>query len=118
MSIWTLLITLLLVIFVSIIDYIIPAKMVKLSGGTKSGRNGALIGSLAGIFFINPIILIFGSLIGALIGELINDSKDVKKALKSAISSFAGFLFSSGLKAFVTVSFLLILILNLIFGLF
>ena len=100
------------------IDYVIPAKMVKKSGGTKSGERGALIGSMSGIVLVNPLILIFGSFIGALIGELINDSKDIKKALKSAFSSFIGFLLGTGIKAFLTLSFLLILILNLVFGLF
>ena len=117
-SIWTLVITLLVVIIVTFLDYIIPAKMVKKSGGTKSGERGALCGSLVGIIFVNPVILIFGSFIGALIGELINNSKDIKKALKSAFSSFVGFLFSSGVKAFVTLTFILILILNLLFGWF
>ena len=117
-NIWTLAITLLVVIIVTFLDYIIPSKMVKISGGTKSGKNGALYGSIAGIFFMNPIILIFGSLIGAFIGELINDSKDIKKALKSAFNSFLGFLFSSGLKAFVVVTFISILILNMLFGWF
>ena len=118
LNIWTLLITLLLMLIVTIMDYVIPAKMVKKSGGTKSGERGAIIGSLSGIIFVNPIILIFGSFIGALIGEIINDSKDIKKAIKSAFSSFIGFLLGTGIKAFLTLSFLLILILNLVFGLF
>ena len=118
LSIWTLVITLLLMLIVTVLDYVIPAKMVKKSGGTKSGERGALIGSIAGVIFVNPIILIFGSFIGALIGEIINDSKDIKKALKSAFSSFIGFLLGTGIKAFLTLSFLLILILNLVFGLF
>ena len=118
LSIWTVAITLLLMVIVSVLDYVIPAKMVKKSGGTKSGERGALIGSLSGIIFVNPLILIFGSFIGALIGEIINDSKDMKKALKSAFSSFVGFLLGTGIKAFLTLSFLLILILNLLFGWF
>jgi len=118
LSIWTLVVTLLLMLIISVLDYVIPARMVKKSGGTKSGERGALIGSLTGIIFVNPIILIFGSFIGALIGELINDSKDFKKAVKSAFSSFVGFLLGTGVKAFLTLSFLLILILNLFFGLF
>ena len=118
LSIWTLVVTLLLMLIISVLDYIIPAKMVKKSGGTKSGERGALIGSLTGIIFVNPIILIFGSFIGALIGELINNSKDIKKALKSAFSSFVGFLLGTGIKAFFTLSFLLILILNLLFNWF
>ena len=117
-SVWILIITFLFMIVVLIMDYIIPAKMVKKSGGTKSGERGAIIGSISGIIFVNPIILIFGSFIGALIGELINDSKNIKKAFKSAFNSFLGFLFSSGLKAFVTLTFILILILNLLFGWF
>ena len=118
LSIWTLVVTLLLMLIISVLDYVIPARMVKKSGGTKSGERGALIGSLTGIVFVNPIILIFGSFIGALIGELINDSKDIKKAVKSAFSSFIGFLLGTGVKAFLTLSFLLILILNLVLGLF
>lgn len=118
LSIWTLVITLLLMVIITVLDYFIPARMVKKSGGTKSGERGAIIGSLSGIIFVNPIILIFGSFIGALIGEIINDSKDMKKAIKSAFSSFIGFLLGTGIKAFLTLSFLLILILNLVFGLF
>ena len=118
LSIWTLVVTLLLMLIISVLDYVIPARMVKKSGGTKSGERGALIGSLTGIVFVNPIILIFGSFIGALIGELINDSKDFKKAVKSAFSSFIGFLLGTGVKAFLTLSFILILILNLVLGLF
>ena len=117
-SIWTLVITLLLMLIVTILDYVIPAKMVKKSGGTKSGERGTIIGSLSGIIFVNPIIVIFGSFIGALIGEIINNSKDIKKAFKSAFSSFIGFLFGTGIKAFLTLSFLLFLILNLLFVLF
>lgn len=117
-SIWTLVITLLLMLIITILDYVIPAKMVKKSGGTKSGERGALLGSMSGIIFINPIILIFGSFIGALIGELLVAPKDVKKALKSAFGSFVGFLLGTGIKAFLTLSYLLILILNLLFGWF
>ncbi len=118
LSIWTLVITFLLMLIITVLDYVIPAKMVKESGGTKSGERGALIGSISGIIFVNPIILIFGSFIGALIGEIINDAKDIKKAFKSAFSSFVGFLLGTGIKAFLTLSYLLILILNLVFGWF
>jgi hypothetical protein len=117
-SIWTLVITFLLMLIITILDYVIPAKMVKKNGGTKSGEIGALLGSMSGIIFVNPIILIFGSFIGALIGELLVAPKDVKKALKSAYGSFMGFLLGTGIKAFITLSFLLILILNLSFGWF
>lgn len=69
----TLFVTLLFMLMITFLDYIIPAKMVKKSGGTKSGQRGALIDSVVGIIVVNPIILIFCSFIGALIGELINN---------------------------------------------
>ncbi len=83
---------------ITVLDYFIPVWGTKKFGGTKSGRNGALIGVVAGIFVFPPLGIILGPFIGAFIGELIHDSDDFNKALKSGLGSFIGFILGTGLK--------------------
>ena len=83
---------------ITALDYFIPALGTKQFGGTKTGRNGALIGVIAGIFIFPPIGIILGPFVGAFLGELIHDGNDYKKAFKSGIGSFLGFLLGTGLK--------------------
>ena len=78
---WTfLIITLVIALFVWLLDYIIPALGTKKFGGSKAGMIGTTIGLLIAIFF--PIFGIFGIIIwpfiGAYIGEVLNknDSKN------------------------------------------
>lgn len=85
-----LILTALLVIIVTIIDYIIPVLGTKRFGGSKYGVWGSTIGLLIGFLFGPPGIFL-GPFVGALIGELIY-GKELEKALKAAIGSFIGFL--------------------------
>lgn len=86
-----------IMIVVSILDYVVPAKFTKMAGGSKAASTGAIIGLFAGIF-IPPIGMIVGSLLGAFLTEKLIGSKDVRAALKSSLGAFAGFLFGTGLK--------------------
>lgn len=92
-----LLIWFIIMIAVSILDYLVPAKFTKMAGGSKAASTGALIGLFAGIF-IPPIGMIVGSLLGAFLAEILVESKDVGAALKSSLGAFAGFLFGTGMK--------------------
>ena len=83
---------------ITVLDYFIPAWGTKKFGGTKFGKNGALIGVVAGIFVFPPIGIIIGPFIGAFVGELIHDGNDFNKALKSGLGSFVGFILGTGLK--------------------
>ena len=102
-----LIITLVIALFVWLLDYIIPAIGTKKFGGSKAGMIGTTIGLLIAIFF--PILGIFGIIIwpfiGAYIGELINNS-DSKTAVKAAFGSFLGFLTSTFIKFIVTIIYL------------
>lgn len=105
---WTfLIITLVIALFVWLLDYIIPALGTKKFGGSKTGMIGTTIGLLIAIFF--PIFGIFGIIIwpfiGAYIGEVLNKN-DSKKALKAAFGSFLGFLTSTFIKFIVAVIYL------------
>ena len=102
MSFYTLIIWGVVVVIVSIIDYIIPMYFTKMTGGSKYAEKGAMIGLIAGIF-LTPIGMIAGSFIGAFIAEMEWAKKDASAALKAALGSFLGFILGTGLKTIVAV---------------
>ena len=90
------------VLIVSVVDYIVPMYLTKATGGSKYAQRGAMIGMLAGIF-LTPIGMIAGSFLGALIAELSLAKKDFASALMAALGSFIGFMLGTGLKTIVAV---------------
>ncbi len=97
MSISFLLIWLAIVLVVSVLDYVVPGYFTKVTGGSKYGSWGAIIGLFAGIF-LAPVGMIVGSLLGAFIGEILFAGKDAVSSVKSALGAFVGFMFGTGLK--------------------
>ena len=97
MSLTFLLIWLAVTVVVTIVDYLVPAYFTKLTGGSKAGGWGAIIGLFVGMF-VPPVGIIVGSLLGAFAAELIFAKKDTVTSLKSAIGAFLGFLFGTGAK--------------------
>lgn len=92
------------VVVISILDYIVPAWGTKQFGGTKWGVWGSTLGILVGLFF-GATGVILGPLIGAILGELLRSAiydkmsdKALSAALKAGIGSFIGILFSTILK--------------------
>lgn len=84
------------VIVVTILDYIVPIWGTKKFGGSKYGVRGATVGLIIG-FFLGPAGIIVGPFVGAFVGELIFKD-DVKYALKAGFGSLLGFLTGVGLK--------------------
>ncbi len=101
MSLTFLIVWLAIVIVVTVVDYVVPAFFTKLTGGSKWGSIGAIIGLVAGIF-LAPIGMIAGALVGAFLAELIFANQSAGSALKSAFGAFLGFICGSGLKLIVT----------------
>lgn len=97
--------TLLVAIFIYILDYIIPALGTKRFGGSRSGMIGTTLGLIIGLLSPIPFGIIIGPFIGALIGEMIHRN-DMEKALKAAFGSFLGFIASTFLKFIVAIVFL------------
>ena len=64
------------VLIVSVIDYIVPMYLTKATGGSKYAERGALIGLVAGII-LTPVGMILGSFLGAFLGELLFAKKKV-----------------------------------------
>lgn len=90
------------VVVVSVIDYVVPMFFTKVTGGSKYAERGALAGLLLGIIF-TPIGMILGSFLGAFLSELYYNRKGADQALKAAIGSFLGFIMGTGLKTIVSV---------------
>ena len=93
---WTLLIMGVLMVVVTIFDYVAPAWMTKLKGGSKYSTYGAMIGLVVGLF-LGPLGVIIGPFAGAFIGELIANSSN-SQAFKVALTSFYAFLITTGVK--------------------
>lgn len=101
-SLETLIIWGIVVVIVSVIDYIVPMYFTKVTGGSKHAERGAMAGLLLGIIF-TPIGMILGSFLGAFLSEMYWGKKTAGPALKAAIGSFLGFILGTGLKTIVSV---------------
>lgn len=86
----------LLMVAVTIIDYVAPIWLAKLGGGSKQSIRGATWGLVVGLF-CGPLGLVLGPFVGALIGELVTNVS-FGQALKVALSSFLAFILTTGLK--------------------
>lgn len=86
-----------IVIFVSLLDYIIPTLGVKKWKGSKWGTWGCLIGTILGLFVFPPWGIIIGPFAGAVIGELLGGKKS-NDAVRSGFGAFAGFIVGTALK--------------------
>ena len=84
------------VVIISVLDYVVPAWGTKHYGGTKWGVWGSTIGVFV-CFFFGAMGVILGPLVGAVIGELIS-GKQLNDALKAGWGSFVGILFGTILK--------------------
>lgn len=98
MSLAILLVMLGVTIIVSILDYLVPAYLTKVTGGSKAAEWGTFIGMIVGIIFFPPWGMITGSVLGAFLAEIIFADKKGGEAIKSAMGSFLGFLVGTGLK--------------------
>lgn len=92
----SLIVTGILAVAITILDYIAPIWFTKRSGGSKQGTWGATIGLVIGFFLGLPGILL-GPFLGAYIGELTAKTPS-SKALNIAFMSFVAFMLTSGIK--------------------
>lgn len=84
------------VIVITLLDYVVPAWGTKRYGGSKWGVWGSTIGVFVGLFF-GAAGVILGPLVGAILGELVS-GKQLNDALKAGWGSFIGILFSTVIK--------------------
>lgn len=92
-----LVVTAILLIIISVIDYFLPPLITQKTGGSGYAAAGSVIGMVAGMFF-TPVGMIAGLLLGAFIGELVFARQKADNALKAALGAFGGFVFGTGMK--------------------
>jgi uncharacterized protein YqgC (DUF456 family) len=112
-SVKFLLVTAIVTVIVTVVDYILPVWGTRKWGGSRSGTVGALIGVLIGLFFL-PLGILVGPFVGAVLGELIA-GRDKNAALRSGFGSFMGFIVGVAMKLTVCIVFTFYFIKELIF---
>ena len=93
------------VVAVTILDYIVPPLITKKMGGSKYAEKGSLYGMIFGIIF-TPVGMILGAFLGALLAELFVAKKREGEAVKAAFGTFLGFMLGTGIKTVVSVCIL------------
>jgi uncharacterized protein YqgC (DUF456 family) len=94
----------LLTVLSLVLDYVVSAYGVKISGSSKEAITGSVIGTVAGIFFGIPGIIL-GPFIGAVAGELIAN-QDLLRAGKAGVGTWIGLLL--GIAAKIAIAFTMI----------
>ena len=111
-SVKFLIITALVTIIITAVDYFLPVWGTKKWGGSRAGVIGSVIGVLIGLFYL-PVGIIVGPFVGAVVGELIA-GRDTHAALRAGFGALIGFLLGTGMKLAVCVSFIYYFIKELI----
>lgn len=86
-----------LMMTVTVLDYVIPAGGAKRYGASPKGVWGSIIGMLAGVFFFPPWGILIGGIAGAFAGEILA-GKEGRKALRASWGIVIGYMVSTGLK--------------------
>ena len=106
-----LVITGLLCVLITVLDYVVPVWGTKKFGGTKAGTRGSTIGLIVGILVLPMLGIVLGPFgilgilggpfAGAYIGEKMGGTPD-NRAWRSAFGSFIGFLAGTFMKIVYT----------------
>lgn len=93
----------LLMILVTVLDYIVPMVGANKMGASKLGMWGSVIGMLLGLVFFPPWGVFIGAFAGALVGELAMN-KEFRDALRAGWGIFLGNMVALGFKLAYTLA--------------
>ncbi len=86
-----------LMVFVSVLDYIIPVYGAARSGASRTGIYLSVAGMILGIFFFPPWGILIGAFLGAFAGEALEGRKG-KDLIRVGWAIFFGNVVSTGIK--------------------
>ncbi len=98
MSLTFLLVWLGITVAVTILDYVVPARFTRITGGSKAAGRGSMAGLIIGMIFFPPWGMIAGAFLGAMAAEIIVNGSSPADSVKPALGSFLGFLFGTLIK--------------------
>jgi uncharacterized protein len=111
-SVWTIIFLAILMLISVAVDFLASLYGAKRVGASKKAIAGAALGTLGGLFFGIPG-LILGPFIGAVAGEMI-DGKEWRTATKTGFGTWLGLAIGTALKLALAVAMLGIFILALL----
>lgn len=103
----------LFVLFLTILDYILPAWITSKAGGSKWASVGSTIGLLIGLFYA-PWGLLAGPFLGAFIGELCKSHK-FKQSLFIGFYSMLSLAFSTIFKLIASIMIFIICVISMLY---
>jgi uncharacterized protein YqgC (DUF456 family) len=86
-----------LMVFVTVLDYVIPVFGAARSGASKTGIYLSMAGMILGIFFFPPWGIFIGAFVGAFAGEILEGRKG-KDLIRVGWAIFFGNVVSTGIK--------------------
>lgn len=86
---WTFVVMGFLLVMSQVLEFLSGAMGTRWFGGSRWGAAGALIGGVAGLFFM-PFGLVLGPLLGSMLCEFVCAKKKVKPATVSGVGSVLG----------------------------
>lgn len=92
---------LVVMILVTVLDYVVPAQFAKVTGGSKAAGWGAVIGLFVGLV-VPPVGMILGSLLGAFFAEMLSADKSALESAKASLGVSFGFIAGTGMKLIVS----------------
>ena len=101
----------LVVVAVTVADYVVPTLGAKKFDCSRWGTVGCFVGTLVGLFFV-PVGILLGPFLGAFCGELIA-RKPLGAALKGGFGAFLGFLSGVFLRLLACVAMTAVFVLSL-----
>ncbi len=113
MTPWFLAVTFIVVVLSQVAEHYAKAWGAKRYGAGKAGTWGAVIGSIAGLFFM-PVGLVLGPFLGALIGELLA-GRSAEEALRAGWGGLVGVLGSVVVNVIFAITLTIAFILKVIF---
>jgi uncharacterized protein YqgC (DUF456 family) len=88
------------VVIVTVLDFMLPVWTAQKFGATKAGIAGSILGMLLGVFF-TPLGMVAGLVAGAIVGDLIAGQR-FDKAVHSGAATAFGTLLTIGMKLIVS----------------